>query len=125
MATLTYAEFVAYYTEFANTSQYPQAVVERYIDQCSLIFPLDPYGETLRYHAWRAATAHSLVVWYKHKRGAFRVGSQSSNSVGSEISESFVKPPYSADDASFHSTVYGEEVIRIKGLLFVGPLVAD
>ena len=82
-------------------------------------------GAALRDMIVSAATAHYSAVWSRNRRGFSRVGPQTSGTTGTEISESFSPPKYSPIDAPYTSTVYGEEVIRLKRLVFVGPLLSD
>lgn len=123
---VTYATFIADYTEFSNVNQYPQVIVERYLAHAEQTFSASVYtGAALRDMIVSAATAHFSAVWSKHRRGFSRVGPQTSGTTGTEISESFSAPTYSPIDAPYVSTVYGQEVIRLKRLVWAGPLLSD
>lgn len=125
MADLTYATFVADYTEFANTDLYPVVTVNRYITACKRHFPLSVWSTAQRADAWPAAVAHCLFVWRKHITGAGRVGPQTQDNVGTEIGNSWRPPPTLADTHWWNDSTYGQYVLFVQGEIFVGPLVSS
>lgn len=111
--SLTYSAFVNDYTEFADTAEHPQTVVERYISHCVQLIKPGFWGDDVGPLALRSAVAHCLKMWERTKR-TDAVGAHTTVSVDAAITEGWSPPPNIDEDRYWNTTSFGLEVIRLK-----------
>ncbi|MFB2832945.1 DUF4054 domain-containing protein [Floridanema evergladense] len=117
---ITYSEFVIDFPEFADTTKYPQARVERAIARASTQVD-NELG--LASELIGQLTAHLLAIGTPGTIGGAGTGAISSLSVSGEYSVTYAGETQATGSNPLNATPYGREFLRLLGSISFTPVV--
>lgn len=123
-SNLRYADYILEFPDQASNKAEDQARINRALDKAERDVHRDTWGDSADDGVLYAA-AHNLAMnARKSKHGAGAAGPTTARTSGDNVT-GFATLGRTREDATFASTNYGAEFLRMRDQLDLGPLVAS